>query len=189
MSQRVFRSAVSLVAAAGLAFAVLAAQPEVKKDEKPASQPASQPGGPRSGSGQRPGGPDGRGPGGQGGGGSLGGSMKSMNRSLKALSAQVADASKREDNLKLIGDAERACINAKSMQPAGDAYDNAKDDAAKAKAKELFRADLMVLIRRMLDVEQAIIDGKTDVAKTGVEDLLKMREKGHKDMGVEEDEK
>jgi hypothetical protein len=45
----------------------------------------------------------------------------------------------------------------------------------------------MGLMRKQLDLEQAILDGKTDVATKLVADLAKAREAGHEALGVKED--
>lgn len=110
-------------------------------------------------------------------------SMKSMNRALQQLRDQLGDASKKDSSLKLIGDAQRGCIAAKSGQPQQIA--EMKDDAAKAKSAESFRRQLMALARKLLDIEQSLLDGKHDEAKAQLTEVIKMRDAGHAEFGVE----
>lgn len=119
-------------------------------------------------------------------GGSVEGAMKGMNRALKQLQAIVDDSSKRDDALKAIGEMERACIAAKNLGAPADALKKATDDAAKAKLADTFRSDLIAVMRKLLDVEQSIMDGKGDVAKTQLAEVAKLRDEAHKALGVKD---
>jgi hypothetical protein len=110
-------------------------------------------------------------------------SMKGMNRALGQLRDQVADATKKDICLKLIGDAQRGCIAAKGGQPPQ--IQDLKDEAARAKAAESYRRRLMAVARKLLDIEQSILDGKGDAARGQISEVLKMRDEAHTEFGLE----
>jgi hypothetical protein len=118
---------------------------------------------------------------------SVGGSMKLMNRSFKQLEAQVSDKSKRAENLRLIGDMERGCATAKATPLPRDVLEKAGDDAGKARVNEQFRSSLLELLKKLIQTEEAIADGKTDAAKADLDEVIKMRDKMHKEMGIKDD--
>lgn len=141
--------------------------------------------GPREG-GPREGGPRGeRGAGGQRGP-NLEGAMKNMARVLKALKAQVGDASKKDENLKLVATFQAGCATSKSAALPPNLA-RGMDDAAKAKLDDTFRTNLRALMATAIQLEDAILAGKTDDAAKLVAKLEEMRESGHKALGVKED--
>lgn len=177
-------AAVGLVAAAPLAF-IRPAAPTVAavSMQQPADRPAGEPGRPEERRG-----PEGR-PGGQGGERrvSVEGSMKAIERSLKALYGQIDDASKRDDNLKLINDAQRGCIQAKGAGIPRDILEKkAIDAASKARLADDYREHLVKTLRKLIDLEEAVAAGKVDDAKTAMEALGKIRDEGHHAMGMQE---
>ena len=99
----------------------------------------------------------------------------------------MKDTSKREENLKLIGDMQRGAVGAKSAKPER-AMSEAKDEAAKAKIAADFRGELITVVRRLLDAEEAIVNGKPEVAAAALDEVEKMRDKAHKQLGVRDDE-
>lgn len=129
-----------------------------------------------------------RGPGGPGAGGSVEVSMKEMGRALRKLRGSIEDSAAKEDNLRLLGEMERGCINAKNLPVPGDVLRHAADDAAKEKLAVEFRSHLLGLMRKLLDVEQSVMDGKNDVAKTQLEEVFKLQKAGHDAMGLKEEE-
>ncbi|MBY0112868.1 MAG: hypothetical protein K2Y21_08605 [Phycisphaerales bacterium] len=184
--------AVGLAAAAPLAFFRPAAtsvapvamqQPSEKPAEKPSENQAGQPPRPeeRRGPGQdgRPGGGERR--------VSVEGSMKAIERSLKALNGQISDASKRDDNLKLINDAQRGCIQAKGAGIPKDVLEKKANDAAsKARLADDYRVHLLSTLRKLIELEEAVAAGKTDDAKAAMAALGKLREEGHHAMGLDD---
>jgi len=176
-------------AVASLALAAWAFQPQTnpapKEGEK---QPARPEGAPKG----QPGGPEGRpqrGPGGPGAREALGADagMKMMNRALKSLKGQVTDASKKDDNLRLVGDMQRGCVIAKGSPVPADILKKAKDEAEKAKWQKEYRTSLLGVLRKLVDVEQAILDGKGSEADKLLAEIAKVRDEMHKAMGVDED--
>lgn len=165
------------LAAATLGLVTLAGstaqgQPEGK-------QPAA-----RQPEGKQPGRPgEGRGPG-EGRAQSVEGSMKGMNRSMRQLEDQLGDASKKEDNLRLVGELQRNCAAAKNGQ--ANVIREMKDEAAKAKASVAYRKHLIAVMRKLLDIEESIMADKIEAAKAQMGEVAKMRDDGHKELGVED---
>lgn len=164
---------------------LLAAGSSVFFSQPSAAQPAGQP--PPPARGQQPGG------GGGGGGGARGEgpttaeqAMKLMNRSVQRLERQVADASKKDDNLRLVNEAQRGCIIAKGLVPKGP-WSEEPDAAKKAAALAPYRRDLIAVARKLLDLEAAIMDDKAEDARKTITEIKKLKEEGHKEMGVKDD--
>ena len=200
LSQRVafIATLIGLLGTTGLAVAL---QPASTPTPAPSPAPSPTPAAtvpktgdakPPAGGQNGPGGPgvEGRpqrGPGGGQNAPNLEASMKLMGRSLKALKASVGDASKKEENLRLVGDMQRGAANAKGLPLPEKLLSAAKTDADKAALTLKSRTELMGLMRKQLDLEQAILDGKTDVATKLVAELAQARENGHEAIGVKED--
>lgn len=180
MSPHVLRVTCVIATVAGLTMAAVGFQPD--SQPKPPEH-TNQPERPKR---DGPGGPGG--PGGAGRAQSVKGAMSGINRGLRQLRTQVTDASKKEDNLRIIGDMQRACLGAKELPPPRELMNAAKDDAAKTKVAETYRGELIKAMRVLIDLEQDVLDGKTDSAKTRLADLIKTRDAGHKAVGVEEEE-
>ncbi len=158
---------------AGLSFALLIAAAAPGQDAPERAAPAQ-------------GSPQGRG-GAAGAPTSVGGAMKGMGRALRGLQANISDAAKRDDNLKSIGDMQRNCIAAKSMPLPSDVMKGVTDPAERAKLQNAYRADLIKLARALLDLEQSVVEGKGDQAKTQLDSIIEMRDAGHKAMGVKDE--
>ena len=183
----------TLIALLGTAGLAVALQPPATPTPAPAAiapkaadakPPAGGPGGTGGNSGE---GRPQRGPGAVQNAPNLEASMKLMGRSLKALRASVGDASKKEENLRLIGDMQRGAANAKGLPLPEKVLSAAKTDAEKTAVVLKARTELIGLMRKQLDLEQAILDGKTEVATKLVAELAKAREDGHEAIGVTED--
>jgi hypothetical protein len=114
--------------------------------------------------------------------------MRGINRAINQLSRQITDASKKDENLRLINDAQRAAVLAKGAQLTDKELKGAKDEAGKAAMTLSARKHLMGVVRKMLDIEQDIIDGKNDAAKAKLEELGKMRDKAHDEFGVKDED-
>jgi hypothetical protein len=175
---------------AGLLLAGLAtfANAQSVPQNAPGGAPAKDPPAQREGGGQRP--P--RGEGGQGGarrggGPNLEAAMKAMNSSLKALKANVADASKKDENLKQVAIFQYGCAASKAAPMPGDVGKELDADA-KAKLEVKFRADLRAVMGVAMQLEEAIIAGKTDEATKLVTKLAEMRDAGHQAMGLKDED-
>ena len=178
-SQSVRFAAVVLLSGAVLASALGLQPSKETQDQKPAPKPDQQQEQPRE-----------RGPGGRGGqpgqGQPVGGGMKGMNRSLRTLKGQIQDASKREENLSLIGAMQIACIAAKGGK-LDDVLKDAKDDGERAAKTKHFRSEMITLARLLLDVEEAILNEKYDAAQVALDKAQAQRDHGHEEFGVKED--
>lgn len=112
--------------------------------------------------------------------------MKTMNRSLKRLLAQIGNESQKEANLKLLDDAQRGCVTAKSLPPPKEVLKDATTDQAKTKAALHYREDMLAVLRKLIDAEEALLDGKSDQAKAALDEVIRMRDREHKKLGIED---
>jgi len=112
--------------------------------------------------------------------------MKSMNRALERLKDSIGDDSKRDANLALVDEMERAAVNAKSQPIPVKLLADAPDDATRATRKTQFRSDLILLLRQMLDLEHAVLVGRVEAAKSHLAELETLRDKAHESLGVDE---
>jgi soluble cytochrome b562 len=113
--------------------------------------------------------------------------MKAIQRSLEALERQIGDGSKRDENLKLINDAQRGCIQAKGAGVPRDILEKAAPDAAaKARLADDYRVHLVTTLRKLIDLEEAVAAGKAEEAKAALTALEKIRDDGHNAMGMHE---
>ncbi len=161
--------AVMGTAASGFAFA-----------QQPEATPAKQP------ERQRP---EGRGPGGPGGPGgaggeirSLEGAMKILNGSLRRLGKQLGESDKKSENLNLVASAERAAIAAKGMKPENSPAGSGPD------AIKAYQMAQITLARTLLDLEEQILNDKTEDAKKTMTKLGEIKDESHKKFAPPEDE-
>ncbi len=168
-------SALASVAVAGLVSTLSYGQETPPREGRPAR---ARPGGQEAGGrGQREGGPRGA--------ATIEAAMKQVNRSLEQLTGQISDPAKRDENLALIGAAQRFVVSAKMLPLPPAILDKAADDAAKKLLQDDFRTDLIAVVRLMLDVEEDIAAGKGDAANAKLDTLQKKRDAAHKKLGVE----
>ena len=113
-------------------------------------------------------------------------SMKTMGRALNRLAKQVTDPAKKVENVGLVTEAQRACLAAKAGIPRGP-WQEETDPAKKFAALVPYRKDMILLGQTLLAAELAILDDQFDVAKAEIDKCLKIRDEGHKRMGVEEE--
>lgn len=115
-------------------------------------------------------------------------SMKGMNRALKTLHDQIKDSAKLAENLQLVSDAQRSCVAAKNAPIPDELLESAKDDAAKKQLTTKFRKDLIAVLKKLVEMEENLLDGKADAAATALEAVLKLRDESHKALGVKDEE-
>lgn len=113
--------------------------------------------------------------------------MKQMNRVLRQLKSQIGDATKRDENLRLITEMQRGCVGAKGAALPPDFLKDAAGDGAKANAQWAFRAEMIALLRVLIDTEEAVGLGKADVAKAKLDAAIAIRDAGHKRYGLGEE--
>lgn len=112
--------------------------------------------------------------------------MNGVERALQQLSEHISDPSKKEDNLRFIGEAQRALIAAKLQPPPPKALERATDEAERVKMTEDFRRRLMRVLRKLVDMEEQVLDGKLAEAAKGLEEVIKERDEAHGVFGVSE---
>ena len=117
---------------------------------------------------------------------SLEGSMKGMNRALKTLKGSISDASKKNECLKMVSEMQRNCAASKAATVPAEYLKSAADDAAKAKIEDEFRSDLRKNLHLLLDLEDAIVAGKTDEANALIVKIEALRDHAHEEMGVKD---
>ena len=113
--------------------------------------------------------------------------MKGMGRALSRLAKQVTDTSKKAENIGLISDAQRACVAARAGVPKGP-WSEEQDATKRLTALIPYRKDMIALEQELIAAELAMLDDKNDVAKGHIEKCLKLRDEGHKRMGIKDDE-
>lgn len=130
---------------------------------------------------------EGRGRGGEGSGGaeSVDRLMKGMNRALRSLRESIADASKKDENIKRVNEMQRACVLSKLAGVPEQTLAHAKTDAEKQQRAADYRAALIAAIRGLLDVEEHLVAGKFDEATKSLDAFVKTRDAAHKKMGVD----
>ncbi len=130
-----------------------------------------------------------RGPGGPGGPNAtpqnLEAAMKLMNGNLKRLKAQITDTSKKDDNLKLINEAQRGAIIAKGMDTS-EAFEKQPDASKRPKMLADFRPKMIELVEHLLTLEKQIIADKTEDASKTLELLKAFRTENHDAYGVKD---
>lgn len=109
--------------------------------------------------------------------------MKTMNKSLRALKKQVADATKKDDNLALVATIKKSLDAAAKLEPA-----KTKEVPAAEKTAYLdkYKAQMTDLAKTYDELEAAIKADKADDVKKALDKLSEQKEKGHKDFAPEE---
>jgi len=113
----------------------------------------------------------------RGGGPSLEQSMKEMNRAAQSLQTSISDASKKEENLKLIWAMERAEIQAKATTPR-------KLPGDKDKMLAEYRKAQIELLKLIVKLESETLDGKTNEASQTLAAIMQAKTAGHEKFGV-----
>ncbi|MHA3770991.1 cytochrome b562 [Verrucomicrobiota bacterium sgz303538] len=106
--------------------------------------------------------------------------MSSINKSLRTVKRNLADPSKKQDNLDLLKKIHGNIEEALKLEPKKTS-EQANKQAYVAKYKE----EVQALGKTFQELEEAIKADKTDEAKKLVEKLSEQKEKGHKDFDVD----
>lgn len=110
--------------------------------------------------------------------------MKIVNKNLRTLKRQVADASKKDDNLALIATIKKSLDASLKLEPK---QTKEIPEAEKAAYLAKYKEQMTALGKTFDEVETAVKDGKTDEAKKAFEKLSEQKEKGHKDFGADDE--
>ena len=109
--------------------------------------------------------------------------MKAMNKSLRTLKRQVADATKKDENVGLIAGIKKNIDASMKLEPA-----QTKDIPAAEKAAYLdkYKNQMTDLSKAFDELDAAVKADKGDAAAAIFEKLSQSKEKGHKDFGADE---
>ena len=108
--------------------------------------------------------------------------MSTMNKSLRTLKRQLADPAKKAENLELVAKVKKAIDNAHNLEPK-----KTKEQSDKAAYTNKYKDEMVELGKTVGELEMAIKVDKTDDAKKAISKIYELKEKGHKDFGVDDD--
>jgi soluble cytochrome b562 len=108
--------------------------------------------------------------------------MSAINKSLRTVKRQLADPAKKAENLELVGKVKTNLDAAAKLEPK-----KTKDQADKAGYTKKYKEEMGDLAKAVGDLESAIKGDKADDAKKALDKIYQLKEKGHKDFGVDED--
>jgi hypothetical protein len=108
--------------------------------------------------------------------------MEAINRSVRQLGRQIADAAQKSSSLQLIAEIEQHATKARTLTPP-----KAEKMSGEEKAKYVatFQKDLDALLKEMAAVKGAVASDKPDVAKVELQKIRQLKESSHKELGVE----
>ena len=110
--------------------------------------------------------------------------MSAMNKSLRMLKRQLSDATKKDENVAMVGKIKTSLDEAVKLEPK-----KTKDvpEAEKTAYLEKYKKQITDLKKTFEDIETALKAGKLDEAKTLFDKLAEQKEKGHKDFGADDE--
>ena len=110
--------------------------------------------------------------------------MSGMNKALRTLKRQIADASKKDENIAMVEKIKASIAEASKLEPK-----KTKDIPAAEKAAyiEKYKKQMADLGKTFDDIETALKAGKADDAKALFDKLGEQKEKGHKDFGADDE--
>lgn len=113
--------------------------------------------------------------------------MKIMDRAMEPLNNQISDPAKREENLVHVNEMQRGCVIGKGLSLPKELLEKAGDEAAQKKIKQAYHAHMLALLKKLISLEEALIDEKLDEAKKLLNEVAQERDRGHAAMGMGED--
>jgi soluble cytochrome b562 len=108
--------------------------------------------------------------------------MTQMNKSLRTVKRQLADSSKKNDNIELIEKVKKNLDAAKTLKPK-----TTEKQSDKAAYVNKYKDEMGTLEKTVDELEAALKADKPDEAKKALDKIYQIKEKGHKDFGVDED--
>jgi soluble cytochrome b562 len=112
----------------------------------------------------------------------LGKEMSTINKNLRTVKRQLADPAKKAENLEAVGKVKKALDSAHNLDPK-----KTKDQSDKPAYTKKFKEQMVELGKTVGELEAAIKVDKTDEAKKALDKIYQLKEKGHKDFGVDDD--
>lgn len=113
--------------------------------------------------------------------------MKIMDRAMEPLNNQISDPAKREENLAHVNEMQRGCVLGKGLTLPKELLEKAGDEAAQRKIKQAYHTHMLSLLKKLISLEEALIDDKLDEAKKLLNEVAQERDRGHAAMGMGED--
>ena len=110
--------------------------------------------------------------------------MSGMNKALRTLKRQIADAAKKDENVGLIGKIKASLAEAVKLEPK---KTKEVPEAEKAAYLEKYKKQLAELGKTFDDIETALKADKPNDAKALFDKLSEQKEKGHKDFGADDE--
>ncbi|MDQ3622765.1 MAG: cytochrome b562 [Verrucomicrobiota bacterium] len=109
--------------------------------------------------------------------------MSAMNKNLRLLKRQLADPAKKADNLTLLEKIKKNLDEAHKLEPT-----KSKDVVAAEKPAyvEKYKAQIIELGKAFGELEASLKVDKQEEAKKALDKIADLKEKGHKDFGVDE---
>lgn len=108
--------------------------------------------------------------------------MSAMNKSLRTVKRQLADTSKKEDNLALVDKVMKSIEATHTLEPK-----KTSEQSDKPAYTKKFQEEMLELGKTVGELKEAIKADKTDDAKAALDKIYKLKDKGHKDFGVDDD--
>jgi soluble cytochrome b562 len=108
--------------------------------------------------------------------------MSVVNKNLRTVKRQLGDSAKKDDNLALVGKVKAALDEAQKLDPK-----KTKDQADKAAYTKKFKEEMGDLTKAVAELEAGIKADAKDKADAALKKIYELKEKGHKDFGVDED--
>lgn len=108
--------------------------------------------------------------------------MTSMNKSLRALKRQLADPAKKAENVELVEKVEKNLAATHELTPK-----KTGEQTDKPAYTKKFQEEMGDLTKTVGALKDAIKADKQDDAKAALDKIYKLKEKGHKDFGVDDD--
>jgi hypothetical protein len=106
--------------------------------------------------------------------------MKMMNGAARRLKDQISDASKKDDNLRLVWSMQKNALQAKTLEP------EHLGDGDRVKQLAEYRKDQNELMRSLLKLEDEIAAGKTTEAAATFGSIAQLRDSEHKKFKVKD---
>lgn len=113
--------------------------------------------------------------------------MKIMDRAMEPLNNQISDPAKRDENLAHVNEMQRGCVLGKGLQLPKDFLQKAGDEAAQTKIKQAYHAHMLSLLKKLISLEEALVDSKFDEAKKLLNEVAQERDRGHEAMHMGDD--
>ena len=106
--------------------------------------------------------------------------MSAMNKSLRLIKRQLPDASKKAENLELLAKIKKNLDESHKLEPV-----KTKDQSDKPAYTKKFQEQIVELGKAMGALEEAIKVDNQEAAKTALDQIQKLKEKGHETFEVE----